>query len=289
MSVRRPLFIIAPSIEAHPLDMLIATKERAGLDICFVKAPGFGAQRSDFLMDLCYYTGARAVGIKHDNPLEKIDLEELGEAESIIVTKDHAIIKGGFGAEESVKERAKSIRAQIDLAEQEFERKDLEKRAAALSHGVAVIKVGAYTQVEMTEKLDRVDDALRACMSALDEGVVLGGARTWMIAQDWLDTDDVSDSFGYHAVFMASLAVAETLLQNANVPDDRIFEIIEKCIENEVVYDIHAMKFRDDAKILEPVKVCRVALEAAASVAKSVLTTNACINIIPGQKSQMPF
>ena len=275
------LLIIADDINGEALSTLVVNKVRGSLKVCAVKAPGFGEKRKEVLEDIAAITGAFVISETKGHKLEKATLDQLGSAEKIVINKDTTTIVNGFGDAEYVQERIESIKNQIEASVSDYETEKLRERLAKLSGGVAVIKIGAGSEVEMKEKKDRVDDALNATKAAVEEGIIPGGG----IALRRFDDADVSyenedQSIGGDILIKACHAPFNTIMKNAGLNAEVIYSKLNGsgpytdgyCARTEKVVNMI------EAGIIDPVKVTRIALEKAASVAGTMLTTE-CVMI----------
>jgi chaperonin GroEL len=275
------LLIIADDINGEALSTLVVNKVRGSLKVCAVKAPGFGEKRKEVLEDIAAITGAFVISETKGHKLEKATLDQLGSAEKIVINKDTTTIVNGFGDAEYVQERIESIKNQIEASVSDYETEKLRERLAKLSGGVAVIKIGAGSEVEMKEKKDRVDDALNATKAAVEEGIIPGGG----IALRRFDDTDVSyenedQSIGGDILIKACHAPFNTIMKNAGLNAEVIYSKLNGsgpytdgyCARTEKVVNMI------EAGIIDPVKVTRIALEKAASVAGTMLTTE-CVMI----------
>ena len=276
------LLIIADDINGEALSTLVVNKVRGSLKVCAVKAPGFGEKRKEVLEDIASITGAFVISETKGHKLEKATLEQLGSAEKIVINKDTTTIVNGFGDAEYVQERIESIKNQIEASISDYETEKLRERLAKLSGGVAVIKIGAGSEVEMKEKKDRVDDALNATKAAVEEGIIPGGgvALRRFEGDMGIDYENEDQMIGGDIIIKACNAPFNTIMKNAGLNAEVIYSRLNGagsytdgyCARTEKVVNMI------DAGIIDPVKVTRIALEKASSVAGTMLTTE-CVMI----------
>ena len=288
----KPLLIIAEDMDSQPLGVLVVNRLRGGLKIVAVKAPGFGDRRKAMLEDIAILTGGTVISEEQGYKLENTDFDQLGTAEKVIVDKDNTTIINGKGDAEAIKARIKQIKQQIETTTSDYDKEKLQERLAKLAGGVAVLYVGAPTEVEMKEKKDRVDDALHATRAAIEEGIVPGGGVVFVRAIDALDkvkTDNEDEKIGVDIVKKALEAPIKTIAFNAGVEGAVVINEVRK---NKGAYGYNAKddKYEDlkKAGIIDPTKVSRIALENAASIAGMLLTTEAVINDIKEDNPPMP-
>ena len=275
------LLIIADDINGEALSTLVVNKVRGSLKVCAVKAPGFGEKRKEVLEDIAAITGAFVISETKGHKLEKATLEQLGSAEKIVINKDTTTIVNGYGDAEYVQERIESIKNQIEASVSDYETEKLRERLAKLSGGVAVIKIGAGSEVEMKEKKDRVDDALNATKAAVEEGIIPGGGIALRRFTDVnISYENEDQSIGGDILIKACHAPFNTIMKNAGLNAEVIYSKLNGsgpytdgyCARTEKVVNMI------EAGIIDPVKVTRIALEKAASVAGTMLTTE-CVMI----------
>jgi chaperonin GroEL len=285
----RPLLIVAEDIEGDVMGTLVLNRVRAGLKVVAVKAPGFGERRKQMLEDIAILTGAKFISTELGHSLEEVTIEDLGEAEKIIVAKDTTTIINGAGASEEINERIEAIKHQIDDCKSDYDREKLQERLAKLVGGVAVLYIGAASEVEMREKKDRVDDALSATKAAVAEGIVPGGGVALIRASKALDNINVDNEDQLIGVNIIRKAIEEPLRQiceNAGVDASVIIRDVKDSSEVNYGYNARTDKFENlfESGVIDPKKVTRVALQNAASVASMVLMTECAIINKPEEK-----
>ena len=259
------------------------------MKIAAVKAPGFGDRRKEMLQDIATLTGAVVVSEERGFTLENTTPDMLGKAEKIVITKENTTIVNGAGDKEAIKERAESIRKQIASTTSDYDREKLQERLGKLAGGVAVLYVGAATEVEMKEKKDRVEDALSATRAAVEEGIVPGGGVAYVRAAEELKTlkgDNEDETTGIHIVARAIEEPLRQIAENAGVEGSVIIQKIREG-KGDYGYNARTEEFVHmfDAGVIDPTKVARVALENAASVAGMFLTTECAIADIPEKEA----
>jgi chaperonin GroEL len=278
----RPLLIIAEDIEGDVLSTLVLNRVRGGLKVVAVKAPGFGERRKQMLEDIAILTGAKFVSTELGHSLEEVNIEDLGESEKIIVAKDTTTIINGAGATEEINGRIEAIKNQIDDTKSDYDREKLQERLAKLVGGVAILYIGAATEVEMKEKKDRVDDALSATKAAIAEGIVPGGGVALIRAAKVLDLLNLENEDQMIGVNIIRRAIEEPLRQiceNAGVDASVVVRDVKDNADINYGYNARTDKFENliDTGVIDPKKVTRVALQNAASVASMVLMTECAI------------
>lgn len=281
----KPLLIIAEDIDSQALGVLVVNRLRAQLKVVAVKAPGFGDRRKAMLEDIAVLTGGTVISEEKGYKLENTQLEHLGTAEKIEVDKDNTIIVNGKGDTDQIDSRINQIKQQIETTTSEYDKEKLQERLAKLAGGVAVLYVGAATEVEMKEKKYRVDDALHATRAAVEEGIVAGGGVALVRAIDSikdLKGENADESIGIQIVRSALEAPIRAIANNAGVEGSVVLQRVldSKGAEG---YNARTDEYTDlkKAGVIDPTKVTRIALENAASIAGMILTTEVVINDKP--------
>ena len=286
------LLIIAEDVDGEALTTLVVNKLRGTIKVCAVKAPGFGDRRKEMLQDIAILTGGTMISEEQGKTLESVELADLGRAEKVTVDKDNTTVVGGKGKKDDIKIRVNTIKSQIESTTSDYDREKLQERLAKLSGGVAVLYIGAATEVAMKEKKDRVDDALHATRAAVAEGIVAGGGVAYIRAIDVLEKLKVSnedEKIGVDISKRALEAPIRTIVANAGIEGSIV---VQKVREGKADFGFNARTEKYEnllkAGVIDPVKVTRVALENAASIAGLLLTTE-CTIVDKPEKKDMPM
>lgn len=289
----KELLIIAEDVDGEALTALVVNRLRGSLKVAAVKAPGFGDRRKEMLEDIAVLTGASVISEERGLTFENISVELLGKAEKVTITKENTTIVGGAGSKENIEERVKLIRSQIEVSTSDYDKEKLKERLGKLAGGVAVLYVGATTEVEMKEKKDRVEDALNATRAAVEEGYLPGGGVAYIRAISALENlkgENEDETTGIRIVAKAIEEPLRQICKNAGVDGSVVIQKIKEGKED-FGYNARTAEYVNmyEAGVIDPTKVARVALENAASVAGMFLTTECGIVDIPEPAAAAPM